>query len=202
MRIDYAKYIYHPDVMAVCDDCPYEDCIGICDDYRNAVRKCLGLPPLHRPNYKFKQCGATKRGVEINGETHTLKEWAKIYGIECRVLYNRLNDGMPIEEALSRPVRPMGKIIEHDGQAHTLIEWAEMLGVSYTTLYMRLRRGMTVAQAMNQKPPRRAQTITIDGQTLTVGQWAKRMGISRGAIYYRLRRGYSPEEAVKMEVKT
>ena len=190
-RIHYENPMQEPEVVAVCANCTREDCDGVCDDYRNAARKCLGLPPLRRLNYRAK--------YEFDGESHTLREWSEISGIHCNVLYRRLNSGMTIGEALSRPVRVKNRaVIEHDGQAYTLAEWAEALGVSYMTLYMRLRRGMTIAQAAAQQPPRRAQTITVDGQTMTVGRWAKRMGVSRGTIYARMRRGCSPEEAVTM----
>jgi len=43
---------------------------------------------------------------EINGETKTLVEWSEVYSISYMALKQRVRFGMPILEALTRPVVP------------------------------------------------------------------------------------------------
>lgn len=54
------------------------------------------------------QANNTSRNVsiELNGENHTLSEWADIYGINAKTLYTRIFQlGWDFEEALTTPIR-------------------------------------------------------------------------------------------------
>lgn len=41
---------------------------------------------------------------ELDGESHTLREWSKISGVAVNRLYNRLRKGYTLEEAMSTTV--------------------------------------------------------------------------------------------------
>lgn len=43
--------------------------------------------------------------VEHNGQHRTLQQWAKLYDIQYLTLWSRLRKGMPIGDALTKPVR-------------------------------------------------------------------------------------------------
>ena len=47
------------------------------------------------------------RVVEFQGQTRTLSDWARIYGMQSMTLYNRFGRGWTIEKALTHPVRPI-----------------------------------------------------------------------------------------------
>lgn len=40
------------------------------------------------------------RQIELNGETHTMAEWADITGLNPATIWARLKRGWPVEEAL------------------------------------------------------------------------------------------------------
>lgn len=47
----------------------------------------------------------SNRIYEIDGETHTLTEWAQIRGINPKTLFNRIYTGWDFEDALNTPVK-------------------------------------------------------------------------------------------------
>ncbi len=49
----------------------------------------------------------TNRNITFNGETHTMKEWSRITGINYAALQARLNKGWSEERALTTPVRKL-----------------------------------------------------------------------------------------------
>lgn len=53
------------------------------------------------------QCNNTRRNVEVelNGETHTLKEWTEILGLNYRTIFSRIQRGWSPLQALTTPVR-------------------------------------------------------------------------------------------------
>ena len=52
------------------------------------------------------QLGNTRRNhfVEINGESHTIAEWARIYGISPQTINSRLRKGVSEQDAILIPV--------------------------------------------------------------------------------------------------
>lgn len=44
---------------------------------------------------------SNNRFVEFNGRTHTLGEWSEITGIKLATIWNRLNSGWSVEDALT-----------------------------------------------------------------------------------------------------
>lgn len=53
------------------------------------------------------------RFLKFNGETHTVKEWADITGINVSTLRRRLKNGWSVELALTTPTLKRGETIKH-----------------------------------------------------------------------------------------
>lgn len=74
-----------------------------------------------------------------NGETHVLKEWARILNIKYTTLYQRINRSkMSFEEAISR--KPEDNLTEFNGEYKTLKEWCDIYNIKYTTVQTRLSK--------------------------------------------------------------
>jgi len=74
------------------------------------------------------------------GESKTLTEWARAYGMKRSTLKSRLEGaGWPIEKALTEPIQyGRGKQVEWAGESHTLTEWGKITGVPAGTISHRL----------------------------------------------------------------
>lgn len=160
-RIHYECHMNEPEVVAVCAACRRDNCEGICNDYRNAVRMHLGLKPLPKkhgdyptklgkPRKKREKCQyINERKIEYAGERHTLGELAEIGGMGYNTLYMRLYRGMTIDDAMTRPIVPKGrKYITANGMTLTVKEWAERLGMKPGSIHERIRRGYSPEQAV------------------------------------------------------
>lgn len=55
--------------------------------------------------------------VEFNGETKTLSEWSRVYGIDARLIGRRLKDGWEINKALFAPARK--RAVSNDAENNT-----------------------------------------------------------------------------------
>lgn len=158
IEVKYYNYIDHPKLREVCLNCRAKDCEGICRDYKNSVRDLLGIPHLREVIPKQKQKKRVKRKHqyrkrhEINGEEHTLGEWAEISGIAYNTLYMRMyRYGMSLAEAMGDPLKPLNHdvlMITVGGETHTVTEWAELTGQKTRCIYARMERGYTPEEAV------------------------------------------------------
>lgn len=84
----------------------------------------------------------SNRILEMNGERHTMSEWAEITGLPRDAIRARLdNCGWDVERALTVPVNlPQGKTYSFQDRSLTLKQWESETGISYDTLKMRLNR--------------------------------------------------------------
>lgn len=71
------------------------------------------------------------------GETHVLKEWAKILKIKYTTLYMRIyRSGLSFEEAIQKD--PFKRQIKYNGESHTLKEWCELKNMEYNVVLNRI----------------------------------------------------------------
>lgn len=86
--------------------------------------------------------------VEYQGKTYIISELAEKYNLAYDVLRHRiLKQGMPIEEALTKPVG-RGKV-ELNGRWDTVANFAKEYGISAETVRGRMKQqGMTLEQAL------------------------------------------------------
>lgn len=111
-------------------------------------------------NYRADNCRWTdiktqannKRSNDIftyKNETHTLTEWAEIYGLQVTSLHKRIYVyGYSFEEAISMPCEKRERIITYKGKSQNLRQWSEELNIPYNALRSRLNNlHWTVAKA-------------------------------------------------------
>lgn len=104
-----------------------------------------------------KQGGRDAQLHVIDGEAHTVGEWARVRGIRYNTLKSRIARGMSLAEALAVGPGVWGKTAARytvDGVTRTAAEWAELYGIKADTLRERLRRGLTIVEALERGPGR------------------------------------------------
>ena len=88
------------------------------------------------------------RTYTFNGETHGLKEWAKILHINYKTLLNRINDsGWDIEKVLTTPVEEH-KLITFEGKTMAPYEWCKEKGWERHIVSRRLAKGWSVEKTL------------------------------------------------------
>lgn len=101
---------------------------------------------------------------ENNGEEYidhlgnsfkSLSTMARYYGMGSNALRPRLLAGMPLEEALTKPIRKTKRGVtykDHLGNEYASFNsLARYYGINRTTLKQRLSKGMTLEQALTEK---------------------------------------------------
>lgn len=83
-----------------------------------------------------------------NGETHCLKEWAKILGVKVELLRGRIRRGKSFEEAISGDI--YGRQILINGEYKTVKEWCVYFGLKPGSVYSRIHRGASVIDAITK----------------------------------------------------
>jgi predicted DNA-binding protein YlxM (UPF0122 family) len=83
-----------------------------------------------------------RNNVIYNGKS--LRYAAEEHNISWKALYSRVKRGMPVKDALTKPVK---KFIKHGYKQEELKEIAKQCDISITALYSRLYRGMIMEEA-------------------------------------------------------
>ena len=107
---------------------------------------CTWIPGLEQ--------NKNKRNVPIYsfmGETGTLPDLAKLFGMSDATLRLRISKGQSIEAAITTPVRQFLEEIEFNGMRLRLVDWAKRLGISKSTLHSRIIRGWPLSEALSPK---------------------------------------------------
>ena len=142
-----------PELIEVCINCHYPDCVGKCPEYRAVEREVYKLP-MRRP-----PAASEYALFEAFGQRRTVSEWARIFGITRTTVVTRMRrNHMSLEEALTRPVRVtktnydgIPKTFEIDGETHTIAEWSKKTGVPIKRIYSRLKSGWEPRDAIMKK---------------------------------------------------
>lgn len=76
---------------------------------------------------------------ECNGERHTVSEWAELYGLNLKSIYQRMErNNISFMEALFSVGEKRERLITYKGKTQNLRQWSDELGISYTCLINRL----------------------------------------------------------------
>lgn len=127
----------------LCLNCTRPHCNGVCERF-----------PRHTERKKKGRRGGKR--YDVRGESHTMHEWAEIYGIDPGTLYNRVERyGWTMEEAVATApgMRVRGRLYEAFGEAHTLREWADLRGMSLNALNHRVRAWGSLEKALTVNAP-------------------------------------------------
>jgi hypothetical protein len=142
--------------------------------------------------------------VTFNGETKTITEWARDYGMKSGMLYYRLvNKKMSFTEATAKPNEKPRTKVEYQGKTYTINQLAMLVGIDRELLYSRIRNGYAVEKAILPSHPK-APTMMVEykGQTLSIGEWARRTGLDDLTIKKRIEKmGWSAEQALTTPTK-
>lgn len=97
----------------------------------------------------FKEQMKNRSNVPIytyNGESHCLKEWARILNIKVDLLRGRIRKGLSFEEAISGDI--YHRQIYINGEYRTVKEWCDFYGLKKGSVYSRIHRGSTPVDAI------------------------------------------------------
>lgn len=75
--------------------------------------------------------------ITYNGETHVLKEWARIFNIKYSCLYKRIKT-MPFEKAIQKD--PNNRLYELNGVKRKLVDWCKIYNIKYSTVLNRIHK--------------------------------------------------------------
>ncbi len=127
-----------------------------------------------------------------------MAEWARYFSIKVEVLYHRLEDGIPMEEAVKTQRRTNYKMVTIRGETRPLHYWAKVAGVSQSTFWQRIKMGWTEERLLL---PLQRKKITAWNKTQSFEKWEAETGVPACTIWYRIRvSGLTPEQAMTMPI--
>ena len=135
--------------------------------------------------------------VVYKGVTYkNLKACAIAYGLSYTTLRSRLNSGLTMEEALTKPLHGI-VACDHKGRTYpTMRAMAEAYGLSYMTLRSRLNSGLTMEEALTM-PLHGIVACDHKGRTYpSMSAMARAYGLSYITLRTRLYSGLTMEEAL------
>ena len=129
--------------------------------------------------------------VEINGVSHTFKEWAEMTGIDEGTLKCRYYRGHKNLIAAVRK-RESVLLLTINGETHTTKEWSEISGISQKNIRNRFdQREFT--KVIHEK----GIEIEINGELHTLREWSEITGISVYTLRSRYNTGATAAEFLK-----
>jgi len=147
--------------------------ISVCDRWHNSFLTFLA-DIGHRPtpkhsidridndgNYEpgncrwatYKEQNQNMRGNHIilfHGRSQCLQAWADEAGLKRGCLRNRLNSGIPMEQAMQTAHRRM-RLVECGGKIQSISQWARETGISERTISRRLANGWTAQETLAER---------------------------------------------------
>ena len=122
-----------------------------------------------------------------------MSEIAARCGMDQQVLYNRLNHGWSLEQAVSAPVKRRPEpVVEVFGERHTLAAWATMRNLPLYVVKNRIKDGWSVEAALSE-PVKKRVLLEVDGERITVAELARRLGVEYESVRWHIRQGRTAE---------
>jgi hypothetical protein len=112
--------------------------------------------------------------LTYQGKSLTIKEWAEKYGINEKTIYERLQRGWPIDQALTKPSKPFNprpsRFLTYQGETLCLADWARKTGISKQLIRYRLEKGLPADQVLNPVISQIFYDVSNINRKLTVEQ--------------------------------
>lgn len=151
-------------------------------DGRFCSGSCLGKwlyreRPLSRP----------PQLIEFNGQAKTAAEWARLFGIGVKAVYER-----------ARRVRDKEQVVAD----HVCKECGRSYPLTAQQARDRKREDFCSLSCFGRwnyrqrPPPRPPQLVLIEGQEKSIAQWCEQLEIGPSGVYRRMRKGQSASEAI------
>ncbi len=107
-------------------------------DTATVLDPCIKIPCIQKP-----------MNVMFNGETNSLRTWAKKTGISVQTLSSRIHSGWTIKDALTLKVNKPNQLRYKIGEkTKTIAEWAKESGVADSVIRNRLALGWDIKRAV------------------------------------------------------
>lgn len=140
-----------------------------------SVEKAVSTPKIENRRRTTEYRSRHEIKVTHNGETRTLSQWAKAYGISLHILWSRhTSGGWDFTEALTTPAdkgntsKRAAARFEYNGRLMTIKELSAATGIKVPTLtYRLLRRRLSMADAL--LPLQKIRGISVAGSRPSSG---------------------------------
>lgn len=137
--------------------------------------------------------------ITYNNETHSIREWAKIFGLTFSCFYNRLRSGMTMEQIKNTPNNNYIHKVQLNGKLYTLKELSVLYEISVGKLRQRIFRfkippeiainnQMTKEHQRNKLKQQFANEYNYNGETNTIDYFGKKFNIRPATIRDRMKR--------------
>lgn len=138
----------------------------------------------------------------LGNEFKTIEDMCTHWNISSGLYRVRIANGMPLEVALTTPVRKQVKYnaVDHKGVMYkSLIEMCAVYNVSRTTFISRINSGLSVEEALTRRlytGNSKAITDHLGGEFPTVMSMCAKWGIKPSTYKMRIKLGWTVEEAL------
>ena len=139
--------------------------------------------------------------IELDGEKHTISEWAEIKGVQPATISARLRHGWSEANSITSPTS-QPQSITINGVNKTLKEWSVLSGIAVNNISYRLQHGYSNYDAVFKCDLRKKAPIyEIDGVAHTTQEWSKISGVKNSTIMARIKHGWDIKRAIFEPVK-
>ena len=141
--------------------------------------------------------------VLFNGETKSLREWAKSTGLTVQTLYKRIMvNKLPLEDVFALEnrgsIKDRSRKYKAFGMEKSICEWGRYSGLAPRTIANRINKyGFTIEEAVSIQPTKRRNAPLAFGKVQSYASWAKEYGVTYEQLWNRIKdHGESLEEAL------
>lgn len=106
--------------------------------------------------------------LTLDGTERTVRDWAKSIGMEPNTLLYRLNTGLDLQEALTKPILKMNKahkngirLLTVKGETMTIDQWSKRSGTPASTINSRIRAGWAPSLCVYGRKIRKARRVRV-----------------------------------------
>jgi hypothetical protein len=150
------------------------------------------------------RASSNARALTVGGKRYrSMAAAAAAFGLDRRVVHDRIQEGWPIKRALSTPVRSVGAghpVTVKGTRYPSILAAASAHGQPLEMVYSRLRRGWTIERSMSEPPLApggHPHTVRFQGRSYeSLDTAARALGLSPRLLRSMRTRGLSDEEAL------